>query len=112
MRGELMWVGRVSGSTLLQGTSVMMSVFIFYGTSGRGYGQCKWFHPHPGAILNTKATATFMFLPASYKLMMTNPYSKLLTASAVLTRIFAASLGSFQKVNSPTTIPNPGPAKK
>eukprot|EP00983_Pelagomonas_calceolata_P133689 1161986-Pelagomonas_calceolata.AAC.7 len=35
MRGELMWVGWVSGSTLLQGTSVMMSVFIFNGTSGR-----------------------------------------------------------------------------
>eukprot|EP00983_Pelagomonas_calceolata_P107134 1159309-Pelagomonas_calceolata.AAC.5 len=35
MRGELLGVGWVSGSTLLQGTSVMMSVFIFNGTSGR-----------------------------------------------------------------------------
>eukprot|EP00983_Pelagomonas_calceolata_P026375 828022-Pelagomonas_calceolata.AAC.4 len=30
------------------------------------------------AILNTEATATFMFLPASNKLMTANPYSKLL----------------------------------
>eukprot|EP00983_Pelagomonas_calceolata_P100927 1158631-Pelagomonas_calceolata.AAC.4 len=36
MRGELMWIGWVSGNTLLQGSSVMMSVFIFNGTSGRG----------------------------------------------------------------------------
>eukprot|EP00983_Pelagomonas_calceolata_P132185 1161842-Pelagomonas_calceolata.AAC.5 len=36
MREELMWIGWVSGSTLLQGTSVVMSVFIFNGTSGRG----------------------------------------------------------------------------
>eukprot|EP00983_Pelagomonas_calceolata_P006205 205773-Pelagomonas_calceolata.AAC.1 len=32
------------------------------------------------AILNTEATATFMFLPPSSKLMTTNPYSKLLNA--------------------------------
>eukprot|EP00983_Pelagomonas_calceolata_P001126 38668-Pelagomonas_calceolata.AAC.2 len=32
------------------------------------------------AILKTEATVTFIFLPASVKLMMTNPYSKLLTA--------------------------------
>eukprot|EP00983_Pelagomonas_calceolata_P129220 1161588-Pelagomonas_calceolata.AAC.2 len=36
MRGKLMWIGWVSGSTLLQGTNVVMSVFIFNGTSGRG----------------------------------------------------------------------------
>eukprot|EP00983_Pelagomonas_calceolata_P025955 814174-Pelagomonas_calceolata.AAC.1 len=36
MRGEFMWIGWASGSKLLQGTSVMMSVFIFNGTSGRG----------------------------------------------------------------------------
>eukprot|EP00983_Pelagomonas_calceolata_P071740 1151388-Pelagomonas_calceolata.AAC.1 len=35
MRGELLWIRWVSGSTLLQGTSVMMSVFIFNGASGR-----------------------------------------------------------------------------
>eukprot|EP00983_Pelagomonas_calceolata_P022947 721791-Pelagomonas_calceolata.AAC.1 len=35
MKGELMLIGWVSGSTLLQGTSVMMSVLIFNGTSGR-----------------------------------------------------------------------------
>eukprot|EP00983_Pelagomonas_calceolata_P038787 1136920-Pelagomonas_calceolata.AAC.2 len=35
MRGELMWIGWVSGSTMLQGTRVMMSVLIFNGTSGR-----------------------------------------------------------------------------
>eukprot|EP00983_Pelagomonas_calceolata_P034380 1077602-Pelagomonas_calceolata.AAC.1 len=32
MRGELMWIRWVSGRTLLQGTSVMMSAFIFNGT--------------------------------------------------------------------------------
>eukprot|EP00983_Pelagomonas_calceolata_P088853 1157249-Pelagomonas_calceolata.AAC.15 len=52
MRGELMWIGWVSGSMLLQGTSVMMSDFIFNGTSGRGYGQCRWSHPHPGGLGN------------------------------------------------------------
>eukprot|EP00983_Pelagomonas_calceolata_P011361 366365-Pelagomonas_calceolata.AAC.1 len=31
-----MWIGWVSGSTLLQGTNVMMSVYISNGTSGRG----------------------------------------------------------------------------
>eukprot|EP00983_Pelagomonas_calceolata_P065991 1148812-Pelagomonas_calceolata.AAC.20 len=36
MRGELMWIRWVSGSTLLQGSSVMISVFVFNGTSGRG----------------------------------------------------------------------------
>eukprot|EP00967_Tisochrysis_lutea_P000498 scaffold604_cov20-Tisochrysis_lutea.AAC.3 len=36
MRGELMRIRWVSGSTLLQGTSVMMSVFICNSTSGRG----------------------------------------------------------------------------
>eukprot|EP00983_Pelagomonas_calceolata_P054605 1143769-Pelagomonas_calceolata.AAC.1 len=35
MRVELMWIGWFSGSTLFQDTSVMMSVFIFNGTSGR-----------------------------------------------------------------------------
>eukprot|EP00983_Pelagomonas_calceolata_P101067 1158650-Pelagomonas_calceolata.AAC.4 len=34
MRGELMWIGWVSGSTLLQDTSVMMRICIFYGTCG------------------------------------------------------------------------------
>eukprot|EP00983_Pelagomonas_calceolata_P067076 1149344-Pelagomonas_calceolata.AAC.1 len=37
-------------------------------------------HAIYSAILNTEATATFMFLPASGKLMISNPYSKLLTA--------------------------------
>eukprot|EP00983_Pelagomonas_calceolata_P066868 1149242-Pelagomonas_calceolata.AAC.2 len=37
-------------------------------------------HAIYSAILNTEATATFMFLPASSKLMIINPYSKLLTA--------------------------------
>eukprot|EP00983_Pelagomonas_calceolata_P017547 549903-Pelagomonas_calceolata.AAC.1 len=46
----IMWIRWVSGSTLLQGTIVMMRVFIFDGTSGRGYGQCKWSHPHPGGL--------------------------------------------------------------
>eukprot|EP00983_Pelagomonas_calceolata_P005226 170669-Pelagomonas_calceolata.AAC.1 len=41
MRGALMWIGWVSGSTLLQGISVVMSVFIFNGMSCRGYGQCN-----------------------------------------------------------------------
>eukprot|EP00983_Pelagomonas_calceolata_P085477 1156567-Pelagomonas_calceolata.AAC.3 len=50
MRGKLMWVGWVSGSTLLQGTSVVMSAFIFNGTSGRGYGQHKWSHPNQGGL--------------------------------------------------------------
>eukprot|EP00983_Pelagomonas_calceolata_P083153 1156096-Pelagomonas_calceolata.AAC.2 len=37
-------------------------------------------HAFYSAILYTEATATFMFLPASSKLMIINPYSKLLTA--------------------------------
>eukprot|EP00983_Pelagomonas_calceolata_P131398 1161773-Pelagomonas_calceolata.AAC.17 len=44
MGGEFMWIGWVSGSTLLQGTSVMTSVFIFDGTSGRGkFVRKPWF---------------------------------------------------------------------
>eukprot|EP00983_Pelagomonas_calceolata_P068712 1150048-Pelagomonas_calceolata.AAC.1 len=37
-------------------------------------------HATYSAILNTEATATFMFLPASANLMVTNSYPKLLTA--------------------------------
>eukprot|EP00983_Pelagomonas_calceolata_P042416 1138503-Pelagomonas_calceolata.AAC.2 len=49
------------------------------------------------AILDTEATATFMLLPASGKLIVTNPYQ----SSSLLTRILAASSGPFQKVSSP-----------
>eukprot|EP00983_Pelagomonas_calceolata_P046666 1140285-Pelagomonas_calceolata.AAC.1 len=47
MRGALMWIGWVSGSTLLQGTSVILGVFIFNGTSGRAHtpqGNCRREH--------------------------------------------------------------------
>eukprot|EP00983_Pelagomonas_calceolata_P051258 1142331-Pelagomonas_calceolata.AAC.2 len=37
-------------------------------------------HAIYSATLNTEATATFIFLPARGNLMITNPYSKLLTA--------------------------------
>eukprot|EP00983_Pelagomonas_calceolata_P024204 761593-Pelagomonas_calceolata.AAC.1 len=37
-------------------------------------------HAVYSAILNTEAAATFMLLQASGSLMITNPYSKLLTA--------------------------------
>eukprot|EP00983_Pelagomonas_calceolata_P073324 1152081-Pelagomonas_calceolata.AAC.1 len=37
-------------------------------------------HAIYSAILNTEATATFMFIPAKGQLMITNPYFKLLTA--------------------------------
>eukprot|EP00983_Pelagomonas_calceolata_P065687 1148689-Pelagomonas_calceolata.AAC.2 len=50
-------------------------------------------HAIYSAILNTEAMATFMFLPASANLMVTNSYPKLLNAYPHL----AASLGLFRK---------------
>eukprot|EP00983_Pelagomonas_calceolata_P008523 279071-Pelagomonas_calceolata.AAC.1 len=54
-------------------------------------------HAIYSAILDTKATATFMFLPASRELMTTSPYSKLLNAYPCV-HIFVASLGLFRKL--------------
>eukprot|EP00983_Pelagomonas_calceolata_P070992 1151010-Pelagomonas_calceolata.AAC.1 len=48
-----------------------------------------------------------MFLPARVQLMVIPTQN-----SSMLTHILAASLGPFQKMNSLTTIPNPGPARK
>eukprot|EP00983_Pelagomonas_calceolata_P012599 403623-Pelagomonas_calceolata.AAC.2 len=47
------------------------------------------------AIFNTEATATFMFLPASSYLVITNPFSKLLTAFPCL----CCKLEIFRKIN-------------
>eukprot|EP00983_Pelagomonas_calceolata_P134232 1162038-Pelagomonas_calceolata.AAC.2 len=44
MRGELMWIGWVSGSTLLQGTSVMMGVLF----SMARLVECRQSPPQPG----------------------------------------------------------------
>eukprot|EP00983_Pelagomonas_calceolata_P045938 1139935-Pelagomonas_calceolata.AAC.1 len=41
VRGKLVWVWWVSGSMRPQGTSVMLSFFIFNGMSGRGHGQYR-----------------------------------------------------------------------
>eukprot|EP00983_Pelagomonas_calceolata_P001617 54147-Pelagomonas_calceolata.AAC.1 len=70
-------------------------------------------HAIYSAILNTEATATFMFLSARGQLMITNPYSKLLTANPYL----CCKLGTVPKDTLThdivgTTIPNPGPARK
>eukprot|EP00983_Pelagomonas_calceolata_P012863 411251-Pelagomonas_calceolata.AAC.1 len=55
MRGILMWIGWVSGSMLLQGTSVVMSVFMFNGKSGRGgYGGLEWCYSPYCAVLGAR----------------------------------------------------------
>eukprot|EP00983_Pelagomonas_calceolata_P070290 1150728-Pelagomonas_calceolata.AAC.1 len=60
MRRELMRIRWVPGSTLLQGTSVMMSVLIFNGTSGRGYGLQN---------LAVRSIIFFNNTPSGYKLV-------------------------------------------
>eukprot|EP00983_Pelagomonas_calceolata_P086642 1156797-Pelagomonas_calceolata.AAC.2 len=58
-----MWIGWVSGSTLLQGTSVMMSVNIFNGMSGKEstigkIGLTTVAQPRPSKPRNLSAQAT------------------------------------------------------
>eukprot|EP00983_Pelagomonas_calceolata_P048479 1141059-Pelagomonas_calceolata.AAC.2 len=52
-------------------------------------------HAIYSAILNTEATATFMFLPVWGQRMITNPYSKLITAYPHL----CCELGAIARTN-------------